>query len=130
MVELILLGLFGLIYLLFNELEDECVRNTWKRHTEFLNTKLSHVNKWAYGLQPNYEKHWYYFGFDPPLKEDFYLSSTLFVWYTDGEHLFQFIKNRAIEASLLVIGWEYALAWFVGKSLMQLIKEKFIKAIN
>lgn len=110
-----LIAFCGLVYLLFNELEDECVRNTWKKHKQFLNSNLSWRNKWEIG-NTNKPR---YFG-----------STTFLVWLTDGEHLFQFIKNRAIEGSLLLIGWQFAVAWIVGKSLMQIIKEKFINKIQ
>ena len=70
------------------------------------------------------KKYWYYFGFTPFFKERFYLSSTVLVFVTDGEHLFQFVKNIAILAGFFVIGWEFGLAWLVGKSLGQIIKEK------
>jgi len=129
MIALILIGICGLTYLLFNELEDECVRNNWATKRKFLNGNGSWKNKWEMPLQPPTTT-WYYFGIVPKYRERFFLSSTLFVWLTDGEHLFQFIKNRAIEMAFLVICWQYAAAWIVGKSVMQIIKEKFIKSIQ
>ena len=121
--------LFGFLFFLFNELEDECVRSTWKKHKEFLNKNISWKRKWKLdedgNLIPTTKKHWYYFGIDPKHIERFYLSSTVFVFVTDGEHLFQFLKKRSIDAAFLVIGWQYMVAWMVGVSLFSFIKENY-----
>ena len=128
-LQLSLIAVSGLLFLLFNELEDECVRNNWENNRQFFNTNKSWQNKWQMPLvKPT--KHWYYFGITPKYKERFYLSSTILVFLTDGEHLTQFFKKRFIEIGFLLIGWEVAVAWAVGTMLMQVIKEKFIKFIN
>ena len=123
-----LIFVLALIYLLFNELEDESIKSNWKGYRPFLNANLSCDNKWKLDIENhrilNEKRHWYYFGFNPKYIERFYLSSTVFVFTTDGEHLFQFIKNIAILAGFFLIGWQYGLAWFLGKSIGQIIKEK------
>ena len=127
------IAIAGFVYLIFNELEDESVRNTWDKNQQFLNSNLSWKNKWLWVDDkriPITKKSWKYLWFwTPKFKERFYLSSTMFVFLTDGEHLFQFIKNRAIEVGFLLLGWKVAVAWIIGKSLAQLIKE-LIKKIS
>ena len=123
-----LIFIFALIYLLFNELEDESIKSNWEGERPFLNADISWRNKWKLNkvgnIIINETRHWYYFSFNPKYIERFYLSSTVLVFITDGEHLFQFIKNIAILAGFFVIGWQYGLAWFIGKSIGQIIKEK------
>jgi len=127
------IAIAGFVYLIFNELEDESVRNTWDKNQQFLNSNLGWKNKWLWiddKRIPITKKSWKYLWFwTPKFKERFYLSSTMFVFLTDGEHLFQFIKNRAIEVGFLLLGWKVAVAWIIGKSLAQLIKE-LIKKIS
>ena len=123
-----LIFVLAIIYLLFNELEDESIKSNWKGYRPFLNANISSTNKWKLDNEGNKiiseTKHWYYFSFNPKYIERFYLSSTVLVFVTDGEHLFQFIKNIAILAGFFLIGWQYGLAWFLGKSIGQIIKEK------
>jgi len=129
----------GILFLFFNELEDECMKNTWKKDVkflwwtfdlDFLNAQTGWKKKWKLdddgNLIPNTTKHWYYFTVDPKYVEKFYLSSTMFVWLTDGEHLFQFIKKRMIDIGFLAIGWQFFVAWSIGTMIMQFIKEKFL----
>jgi len=105
-------------YLIFNELEDESVRNNWKVNEQFLNSEYSWINKWKwrYGERiPIEGKKWYYLWvFTPKYVERFYLSSTMLVFLTDGEHLFQFFKNRFITFIGFAIGWQLVLAIQVG----------------
>jgi len=127
------LAILGLIYYLLNELEDESVRNNWKNHVSFLNSNLSWKNKWELDDLGNllpFEKKWYYLGVYPKYKEKFFLSSTILSFLTDGEHIFQWGKNRAIEIGFLIISWQLALAWIIGKSLMSLTKEALIKKLQ
>lgn len=112
---LLFVSICGLAFYLFNELEDESIKNTWKKHKRFLNSNESWKRKWADGSTT---------------KERFWGSSRWFVFMTDGEHLFQFIKFRFIEIALLLISWEYALVWIIGKLIMSTIKELFLKKIN
>jgi len=118
----------GYTYLKFNELEDECVRNKWTFCEKFLNSELSWKNKWYWNEHneriPNQRPRWAYLWlWVPDYQERFWLSTTIFVWKTDGEHLFQHIKHLAIFIGFLAISWEWAIIWFLGKSLSQLIKE-------
>jgi hypothetical protein len=156
-----LIVVLAFLFMLFNELEDECVRSTWKKDItilkwtftpKFFNSDTSWKNKWKLDskgdLMPivkdkvfklkifkwviinvKYYK-WYYFLVDPKHVESFLYSSTIFVYLTDGEHLFQFIKKRAIDIGFFVIGWQYAAAWIIGTVIMTLIKERFLHHIQ
>ena len=144
---LILIALCGLFMLFFNEMEDESVRSNWKKYKQFLNKNLSWKNKWKWKDKRRIKLNWKYwdvkiwkfqfrfkFGLwtylwilKPKYKERFIWSSTLFVCLTDGEHLFQFLKFRFIEIGFLIVSWQLVVAWIIGKSIMQFIKEKFIK---
>jgi len=107
----------GIGYLLFNELEDESVRNNFNKYTWFLNIEESADRKWYTKDGKKRHKIW----------------STLLVFTTDGEHLFQFIKNIFILIGILFttfVGLYGFVAWLVGKSLMQVVKEKAIKFIH
>ena len=132
-MEYIIVGIFGILFYLFNEFEDRSVRNGWEHHQQFLNTNLSWTNKWkldSEGYLQLPEKKWYYFGVYPKFKEKFAYSSTIFVSLTDGEHLFQFIKKRMIEFGFLIISWKFFVAWALGTIIMQFVKEKFLKNID
>ena len=133
MMILLYILLLGFLFYLFNELEDESVRGNWQHHAAFLNTEESWKNKWAYdedvGLLPS-EKKWYYFGVIPPHKERFPFSSTILVFLTDGEHLFQFLKFRMLDIAFLIISWKLFVAFEVGKLVSSFVKEKFFKHIQ
>lgn len=123
--ESIYILLFGMIYLLFNEMEDKSVRHQWGN--DYLNSNWK--NKWALnenGELIEYDPKWYYFGFKPKYKEKFFLSSTVLVFLTDGEHLFQFFKNRTIEFTFAVLNWWFVLAIVLGHIIGSIIKE-FLK---
>lgn len=133
--------ILGLLYLMFVEFEDESVRSHWKKpiwvfkklDLKFLNNNLASRNKWKQDKNGNlipYKKKWYHFGIAPKYEEAFPFSSTILVPFTDGEHYFQFLKNRCIEAAISITWWPAVVAWFLGKSLMQLIKEKFMKGVD
>ena len=133
MITLLLIFLFGGLFYLFNELEDESMKSTWTHHKQFLNTNKSWKNKWSLdsgGALLPAERKWYYFGIWPIHKERFPYSSTALVFLTDGEHLFQFLKKRAIDAGFFVLGWQYFVAWEVGTLIVEIIKEKFLKHIQ
>ena len=124
---IIFILILGALFILFNEVEDECVRSTFKKRKQFWNTNLSWKNKWLWvdGKRiPITKKSWKWLWiWTPEFKERKYLYSTAFVFLTDGEHLMQLFKFIMIELALLMIGWEYMLAWIIGKSIAQLIKE-------
>jgi hypothetical protein len=125
--------LCGLFFYLFNELEDECVRNTWntkyKNLNKWLNQKTSWTNKYKEGLIP-YKFKWYHFGIYPKYEEKFIYSSTLLVWTTDGEHFFQFLKIVFICIGFASIGIWNGILCLAGILVFGLIKELFIKNIQ
>lgn len=128
---LILIAISAMFYILFNEMEDESIKSNWKKYQHFLNTNKSWKNKWKLdsdgNLIPNDKKLWYYlYLLKPKYTERYMWSSTILVAFTDGEHLFQFLKNIFIFLGFLVLGWQYSLAFLVGKSIMTIIKELFL----
>ena len=129
-----LVALFGFLFFMFNEFEDECVRSNWKYSKHFLNTNLSWKKKWKLDSKghviPTEKHHWYHFGVFPTYIERFPYSSTILVFLTDGEHLFQFLKKRSIDAAFLVIDWRLMVAWMAGVMLFSFIKEKILKTIQ
>jgi len=132
MITLLYIAIAGLFYMLFNELEDESIKNRWTWGAWYLNTGESWKNKYdldSKGKLKPYIKKWYHFGIHPAYAERFPYSTTLFVFITDGEHLFQFVKNIAILAGLLIIGWQVAAAWLAGSKAGSFIKE-LIKKIQ
>ena len=67
-----------------------------------------------------YEKKWYHFGFHPKYAEKFPYSTTIFVLFTDGWHLLQFLFHStwqlAISLTISINGqedWYYKLAAFI-----------------
>ncbi len=128
-----LIALCGLLFYLFNELEDKSVNNRWKKHTGFFNKEESWANKWKLDqyCQPlPVVKKWYYFGVHPRYRERFFLSSTILVFLTDGEHLFQFFKLRSIEAGIFILDWRMGIAWIIGIRVMSFVKERFLSWLN
>jgi hypothetical protein len=117
----------------FMELEEECARNTWTKYKQYLNTNLSWRNKWEwYGDKriPIINKRWWYLWiWTPEYEPKFLYSSTALVFITDGEHLFQFFRNRFITFIGFVIGWQLFLAIQLGIWVMSAVKEliKWIK---
>ena len=128
-----IITILGILFLLANELEDESVRNNWKKNKKFFNSKSSSRNKWAKdknGRLIPYTKKWYHFGVKAGHEEAFPFSSTVLVFLTDGEHLFQWFKKRFIEIGFFVAFWQFGIAWMLGTAIMQFVKEKFIKFIH
>jgi hypothetical protein len=132
-LEFSLIAISGFCFFLFNELEDKSVRNNWLKNTAFLNTEESWSNKWKlndyFQPLPYAKKRWYYFGIHPKYQERYFLSSTILVFLTDGEHLFQFLKKRFIDSAIFLIDWQMGLAWVLGVLLLSVIKEKFLKKV-
>lgn len=126
MKKLIYIAIFAAFYMLFNELEDKSIKDNWNVHETYLNTSESWKNKYELTETGNlipYESQWYHFGIEPAYKERFPYSTTLFVFLTDGEHLFQFLKNISIVIGLLFVGWRIALAWLIGSKIGSVLKE-------
>lgn len=132
MYQLGLIALFGALAYLFNEFAEASIKNEWHDTGNWLNSIKSWQNKWKlkkYRPLP-YQKKWYHFGIAPSYEERYPYSSTILVAFTDGEHLFQELSKLSIIAAIFVIGWEFALAYFVGTLIGGFIKEIFIKQIN
>lgn len=127
---IIIAAIGGLLFYLFNELEDACKLNLFSSQHSWLNSSDSWRNKYAKPLRP-YRQKWYNFGTKPDFAEAFPYSSTVLVFLTDGEHFFQFMKFRVIEVTILLLcGWFLALAWMAGSTLMKVIKEVFFKKFD
>ncbi len=141
----------GFLFFKFNEYEDESVRNKWTGRWAWLNQRGSWQKKWkvvdnsTIQFIPTYfkigrfriPKQWWYFGVYPINVEKFTYSSTIFVFLTDPEHMFQFIKLRWIEIGLVFAGllmvipwWMAPLAWWIGVRLFAYTKEKLLPNIN
>lgn len=148
-----LIMLLGFLFKLFNELEDESVRNAFTGRLSWLNQRGSWKRKWkivngsTLQFVPTYFKFlwfklprkWWYFGVYPENVERFVYSSTVFVFLTDPEHGLQFIKHRMIEACFVITSlflcrfvefWFLVpVAWWVGVKLFVLIKVKLLKSV-
>ena len=123
----------GFGYYLFNEFEDRSIKSQWDTNVNFLNTNKSWKNKWKldyknrvipYKYTPN---QWYYFRVYPRYEERFVYSSTILVGITDGEHLFQLLKNLFILLGIGIINPIFMLIFLTGRLTMSLIKEAIIK---
>lgn len=122
--------LLGFIFMLFNELEDECIVGNWSGSLSKWNSRESWRNKWALG--PNgqplpYEPKWYHFGVYLPHAEAFPYSSTLFVFLTDAEHFFQMSKILTICFGFGLIDPTLGLAFFFGHLWVGVAKETILK---
>lgn len=125
--------LLAFLYTLFNELEDECVRGTFFIKKDFFNTIKSWKFKWKLDANGNlipYKNKWYHFKFfKPRYEERFPYSSTLLVFLTDGEHLFQFLKIATIALIPSIITSEIidSFLFLSGHILFGIIKETILK---
>ena len=116
--------IFAVLYMLFNELEDECVRGNFTH--PYLDSRQSWKNKWKTPLV-DYKPKWYHFGIKHLWEERFPFSTTLFVFLTDGEHLFQWLKNLMLALAFGMFGIEYFISFYIGIFLLGLVKEKFLR---
>lgn len=99
----------GWLFMTINEAEDLCVRGRFFISRPFFNSTYSWKNKWKlkevtlldkdfmptkeHIVEKNNDRLWYYLWlYRPEYKEAFPYSSTILVWLTDGEHLFQELK--------------------------------------
>ena len=123
---LILIAAIAILYYFTSESEDRCKEDKWKTNKQFLNTNLSWKNKYALNLigelKP-YEQKWYHFGIKPAYEERFPYSTTLFVFLTDGEHLFQFIRGLLVLGVITLLNPLYGLVWFVSTKAAAIFKE-------
>ena len=128
----IIIGVFicGFFTYMFNEFEDKSIKNGWKNPK--WNTANSWKNKWAWkdGKQLPYVKKWYNFGIAPNHKEAFIWSTTILVWLTDKEHLFQMIKFKFIFIAILLVSIPVSIAWSLGKWTMSFLKEWLFKQLD
>jgi len=147
---MILTVVFVFLYKFFDELQDESVNSAWEKRPlgisrMFLNKHsnasrtslrfpdLGWARKWSWQYADNVwqsveldKTPWYYFGIiKNKRKERFPYSSTLLVWMTDGEHLFQLLKDICIGlaiASASSSPW-MGLAAFLATFLLGFVKE-------
>ena len=125
--------IFIFIYKLFDELQDESVNSHWK--DSFFGLSLQFLNKrmpakhnlvpfpqWGWARKWTWENvggrwrakrqkkaPWYYLWiYRPTNKEKFIYSSTILVWLTDGEHLFQLLKDISLA---IAIGFASSSTW-------------------
>src|SRR6056297_2961513 len=123
---LILIAAIGMLYYFVVESEERSIKNRWETNRQFLNTNLSWKNKYALNLigelKP-YEQKWYHFGIKPAYEERFPYSTTLFVFLTDGEHLFQFIRGLLVLGVITLLNPLYGLVWFVSTKAASFFKE-------
>lgn len=139
MTKIIIIFLLSFFYRLFREMEDESILNGWKKdysllgikfRKSWLNSGESWRNKWRLNssgnLIPYRGKDWWYFGVYPNYKERFTYSSTIFVWMTDAEHLFQSIQVLIFHSAFFVWDWRLGIVAIIGTYLFTFIKERFI----
>lgn len=142
---LICIFLFSFIYLLYNELEDEVVRdrtkNTPLKLLKIVRSASSGVMaKWYEPLVPFTDSYYPKWMKLPKHRERFKFSSTLFVFLTDKEHYYQFIKLRMINLvvvsiTVFLVGIGFEILYTItlnqlGFSVMSFLKEAFMKNLN
>ena len=156
---LILLSIatFTALFLLFNEKEDEVTRDRSKNNPTLfikLYSKIKNIPltsganaKWYEPLQPYTASYYPAFMKKPNHRERFIYSSTLFVFVTDPEHWYQWIKLRFATFAVAVNGfflnaslpdtwhfiWGYLILWATaqaGLMIFSFIKESWIKSMN
>jgi hypothetical protein len=124
--------LFGFMFMLLNEFEDECIVGNWKGKLSKFNSKESWKNKWALDKQKNplpYISKWYHFGISLPYEERFPFSSTFLVFLTDAEHLFQMGKILCVSIGFGIIQPIFGIAFFLGHLGVGIAKETILKGI-
>ena len=139
-------------YLLFNELEDEVVRDRSKNNpSKFIKvyskskgiSLTSGANaKWFEPLEPYTGDYYPGWAEKPLYRERFKYSSTIWVFLTDQEHWFQWIKLRMVNLIVLVItifihvyfSYPWAYLFFManqaGIFLMGFLKETLFKNLR
>ena len=129
MMYLIYIFVLAFMFRFIRELEDETVRKPERNWAFKPNSEQGWTAKWQYPLQ-DYKPKWYHFGLKHKHVERFPFSSTVFVWVTDAEHLYQFVQTICLWAFAYITGGWMVLAAFVfGLMIAQVVKEK-IKTIN
>jgi hypothetical protein len=128
MIGLVFLFL-GFLFMIFNEMEDECIRGQWSGNFSKWNSSNSWKNKWALdgnNLKP-YTNKWYHFGIAMPQEERFPYSATFFVFLTDAEHFFQICKISVASVAVAVLNPTCGVLFFIGHLFVGVAKETFLK---
>jgi hypothetical protein len=123
--------LLGFLFMLFNEMEDECIRGQWSGKFQKWNSINSWKKKWATtknGLLKVYKPKWYHFGIRLPQEERFPFSATFLVFLTDAEHLFQMCKIVVASVAIGVLNPTLGVSFFVGHLFVGIAKETFLKS--
>lgn len=123
--------LLGFLFMLFNEMEDECIKSQWGPKFMKWNGMASWKNKWAVtktGRLKPYKPKWYHFGIPMPQEERFPFSSTFLVFLTDAEHLFQMCKIVVASVAVGVLNPTLGVSFFVGHLFVGVAKETFLKS--
>ncbi len=145
---LISVFIFSFLFLLFNELEDEVVRDrsrnnptkVIKWYSKIKNIQLtSGANaKWYEPFERYNGKYYPKFMEKPIRRERFMFSSTMFVFITDLEHWYQWLKLRMVTLAIAAVGFMFT--WYVALILLivsqgglfafSLLKESLLKKLN
>jgi hypothetical protein len=123
--------LLGFLFMLFNEMEDECIRGQWSGKFQKWNSINSWKKKWATtknGLLKVYKPKWYHFGIRLPQEERFPFSATFLVFLTDAEHFFQICKIVVASVAVGILTPMLGVAFFVGHLFVGIAKETFLKS--
>ena len=151
-ITLSLVALASFLFLYFNEKEDEVVRDRGINNpTRFIKTysKLKKISltsganaKWFEPMEPYDGEYYPKWAEKPKYRERFKYSSTIWVFLTDQEHWFQWIKLRMVNLIVLVItifihvyfSYPWAYLFFManqaGLFLMSFLKETIFKNLR
>lgn len=148
------MALASFLFLYFNEMEDEVVRDRSKnKPTIFIKwySKISNIKlttganaKWYEPIEPYVGNYYPKFMKTPNHRERFKYSSTIGVFITDLEHWYQFCKLRSINILTIIVGFYISyvtdIVWYeaqfifianlIGTFSFTFIKESFIKSLN
>lgn len=154
---LLSIALFMSLFLFFNEKEDEVTRDRSKNKPTWIIKLYSKIKKipltsganakWYEPLEDYTASYYPAFMKKPNHRERFMYSSTLFVFVTDSEHWYQFIKLRfatfAVAANGVFLNaflpddwhwlWGYVILLATAQAGLwsfSFIKEAFIKTMN
>ena len=129
-MSLVIILISGFLFMFFNEMEDECIRNKWTDKFYKWNSTVSWKNKWSLDENQNpisYKKKWYHFGIEMPYEERYPYGSTFFVGFSDAEHFFQMMKIFSICLGFSVFGAIEPIIFFVGHLILGVAKETIFK---
>lgn len=120
MDELIIIALLA-VFRIAREVEDWTVRGNNKAF--FPNSSEAWTAKWQYPLR-QFSGWWYAGLYRPKYAERYPYSSTLLVWTTDREHLWQAVQTVALVATGFVagIGWLVVIGLVAGSVIKEFLK--------